>query len=165
MSARWIDCTKCGTEWEARPDDSPDDFVCDYSLNDISYPREDAASREVSCNVTEGHPSMQEQARVGSFEIIKHKTSEPTMEELIAMSKRTISSLEKGRIWIGHVNITRNSDGCYELQSDTNQHEALARYASMLISIMEHDCPDCDEMEITDLEVAYFDSDGVQQYM
>ena len=96
--------------------------------------------------------------------MIKQNTSEPTMEELIAMSERTISPLSTGMIWIGHVTITRNSKGCHELQSDTNQHEALARYASMLISIMEHDCPDCDEMEITDLEVAYFDSDGVQQY-
>ncbi len=53
MSARWIGCTKCGTEWEARPDDSPDDFVCDYCLDDISYPRGDAVSREDSCNETE----------------------------------------------------------------------------------------------------------------
>ena len=86
------------------------------------------------------------------------------MEELIAMSERTISPLERGMIWIGHVTITRNSKGCYELQSDTNQQDALARYASILISMMEQDYPDCDEMEITDLEVACFDSDGLRQY-
>ena len=164
MSIRWIACTSCGAEWEARPDERDEDFVCNECLDDISYPRGDAASRYASCNQTERHPSMHEQERAGSLKIIKQNTSEPTMEELIAMSEKTISSLGRGMIWIGHVTITRISKGCYEVQSDTNQQDALARYASILISTMEQDHPDCDELEISDLEVAYFDSVGVQQY-
>lgn len=37
MSVRWIACTECGAEWEARPDESPDDFVCDWCLDKISF--------------------------------------------------------------------------------------------------------------------------------
>lgn len=33
MSARWIACTECGTEWETFPvRDDPDHFVCNYCL-------------------------------------------------------------------------------------------------------------------------------------